>query len=505
MRWMPRRLSVLILAAFASLTCVGPSVAQDQATLPEVLRALGVDQVHADYVIVVDTSGSMEQSHLYAAVKSSLGPLVRSLAPTDHLSLITFDTSPTLRYSGDVGVDAARALNRLPEHATGKSTDLGSAIESGVAELARPGASEIATMILVTDGKHNPPKGSAYPGVSGPAWTALAQKAQAVDNKVAVSAYALALGSEPTDAALLKSVFPHTAVVALPEDQISAYFERMKTDTSTNKAKALVRQDLAHGSVTAVLSGDLNAMDLNNGSASGNMIITSTLKYVPVTVQSPTLSASGGIAIDAAGLPDSLDLAPGQSVRLPVQMTFPPESGFGFGQHPVDKTGQITANGVITSPWSDVITKDLETSFDLKLTSSPTPISGTGVVGWSYGRFGFALAILIVLVWLAWLVRRRSLPRLRGTLTATASGEPPKKVLLSGRVVKIGQCRGSRLAVSGKGRVYGRKIARRGRRAGTELELIIEYSDGEHPKRPGRCKSGSSTIVNGVTFSYHTN
>ncbi|MGH3623700.1 MAG: hypothetical protein ACRDQ5_18215, partial [Sciscionella sp.] len=81
------------------VTYTAATAAEDgQASEQQVLKALQVSQIDADYVILIDTSRSMEDGHLYENVQTSLRPLLTSLSPRDHLSLITFDTLSTLLY-----------------------------------------------------------------------------------------------------------------------------------------------------------------------------------------------------------------------------------------------------------------------------------------------------------------------------------------------------------------------------------------------------------------------
>src|SRR6266545_2984088 len=107
------------------------------AELAEVLQGLRVDTVPADYVLLIDTSRSMDQAGLYGPVRRSLRTLLDALDSSDHVSLITFDAHPTLRYSGTATAESG-PLQRLPAAATGASTDIGAAIGAGLRELERP-------------------------------------------------------------------------------------------------------------------------------------------------------------------------------------------------------------------------------------------------------------------------------------------------------------------------------------------------------------------------------
>lgn len=253
-----RRLFWVILAALLSMLLnpvAATAAAPDQAPLSEVLDELNVDGLRADYVILVDTSSSMEDGRLYGKVKSALRPLLAALSPQDHVSLLTFDTVPAVRYSGPAGRPGDRALGQLPERATGTATDIGAAVDAGIRELERVDAEQVGTLILVTDGEHRPPAGSPYPADTGAgAWSKLAPRAKAVGTRHAVNSFALALRTD-TDAGLLRLAFPRTAVAALPDDQIAAYFRGLRDQQAVLKARSLLAGDTA--TVSVELSGKM--------------------------------------------------------------------------------------------------------------------------------------------------------------------------------------------------------------------------------------------------------
>src|SRR5450759_3775370 len=352
------------------------AAAGPQASRDEVFHALGVDEINADYVIAVDTSASMQDGDLYGQVTGALRPLLQALPPADHLSLLTFDTVPALRYSGPVGSPGDRALAQLPPRATGANTDLGNAISAAMRELQRPDAARIQTLILITDGKQDAPPGSAYPATSGPGWEQLATRAQALPAVHPIASYALAVRPE-TDAAVLAQVMPETQVLNLPGDQVAGFFDRVKSDTRAAKARAVLRPDLSQPVQVSWRPADLAGLDLRRGTATTVVSLSSTTTRVPLTLSSLAVR-SRGVDVQAVGLPDTLTLAPGATTALPLTLRFHQRGGFGWGQRSVTETGQLEVTGSFGSPWRAVVTDDLGLPFEPKLAGATVATRARG-------------------------------------------------------------------------------------------------------------------------------
>ena len=211
---------VVLLIAVLALGLGAPSSA-NAVTREQVFTALKLDSVPADYIVLVDNSGSMRVSGLYARVRTALKPLIDALSPQDHVSLITFAGSPALRFTGRRGSDASKVMAQLPVQAFGRrGTDIGAALSAALSELERPDASDVGAVVLMTDGKHTPPAGSAYPTTSGPSWEALGTRGREISRRHGISAYALAL-TDQSDADLLKRALSQAQVVDLPRDQLA--------------------------------------------------------------------------------------------------------------------------------------------------------------------------------------------------------------------------------------------------------------------------------------------
>ncbi len=408
------------------------------AEFAEVLQELRVDTVAADYVLLIDTSGSMDRAGLYGPVRRSLQLLLDALDPSDHVSLITFDARPTLRYSGTPTAEGG-PLERLPAAATGQSTDIGAAISAGLRELERPDAQTVGTMLLFTDGKHEPPAESPYSGTSGPVWRDLANRARALRDRHQVTGYPVELGSGPTDASLLSREFPDVEVLALPPDQLRSFFQRVKQSTRVRKARSVLAADRAGAVVVSWPGRRLTNLKLGRGNGEAVVTFQSTMAHVPLELTGVSLKASG-ITLRATGLPDRLTLEPGEERSLTLHLTFPPLSrGWSIGRRTVIQSGRLAVAATITSPWDQVLRENLNLPVHAGLIGQVTAVRATGQVGWSGAAVVASALLLLALAGLLRLGRLRRQPRLVGTLTITRGTEVVIDQGLRGRSAKIGK------------------------------------------------------------------
>jgi Mg-chelatase subunit ChlD len=471
-----------------------------QVTLPDVERALNVDAVPVDYVVVVDTSGSMQSSGLYPQVQRALGSFLKGLKPTDHLSLLTFDNATSLRYTGAVGSNPLAALNQLPPTATGQKTDIGSGVEAGLAELERPDANAVGAIVLMTDGLVDTAAGSLYASATTPAWGALRARAAKIATRHQIASYALAL-QPTTDAALLKKVIPSTLVVAIPSNQVGPYLSRVVAELTRQKTIQALRPELAN-MVTATWSGDLSHLDLSRGSAVAQVSIRSSYKSVPVTISGLTATPAGDVGATVKGLPATIDLKPGQTRTFPVQLKFPTVGGFALGERSVTRAGSIVLSGVVSSPWQQVITSDLGLPFTPKLAPSPTTLTGHGNMGWSWAMLSSVPLGLLLLVLLLLFVRRSRLPRLVGTLELWHDGQLAREFPVGGKIQRLGQGPRSVPGQPLSGSVRG--LRRRDEYDGSiTTGVVVQAKSGAAHSR-GRLFDGDSLDVGDIRITYNS-
>uniref|UniRef100_A0AAU2JIX8 VWA domain-containing protein n=1 Tax=Streptomyces sp. NBC_00049 TaxID=2903617 RepID=A0AAU2JIX8_9ACTN len=487
--------------AAAALLAASPVAAQAAPAEPapsraEIYQALGLNDQPADYVILVDTSGSMNQDGRYDTVRSTLGDFLKGMSPKDHVALFTFDSRPVPRYIGSAG-DTAAIVSKLPGAPTPDGdTDIGAALDAALTELGRDHASEVASVVLLTDGEHQPASGSRYPQSTGEAWTALRQRAQAIAERTELAGYALPLGNGATGADRLGDVVPNTTPLRPDSIQdLGSYLARAGERTQVRKAQRLLAEDVGKG-VTAEWS-DPGRSDLTDGSATGRLTVRSTTRRTPLAVTD--LSASiADPSVTLSGLPAQLTLAPGEARTFEVQLRGKLSGGPLPFRRVQDADATLKLSGRVATPWEQGFTPDVRLNIpqDVRVTGAAVPLRATvGSAAFLPSLLGSAALVLIV-GWLWWRHTRR--PALRGELLLTTPfGEGfTDRIALAGRGVAFRPH-----SVGGRGRARGR---RRRADTGSRVDLLIRYTpDGSTGREShATCRPGGNVVVNGVSFTY---
>ena len=502
--WPPRAATVLrhaAVVAAALLLTVLPAPSATAAETPnrdEIYQDLGVAAHPVDYVVLVDTSGSMAAKGRYDTVRATLRGFLEGLSSADHVALITFDDRPEVRYIG-AGGDAGKIVSRLPKapDRTG-GTDIGAALDRGLGELERTDAGDIASVVMLTDGKHDPPRGSKYPKASGAPWTALRERADDLAERTELAGYALPLGSGATGADLLGDVVENTLVLRPDSiEDLSGYLRRAGDNTRARSAALLLAEDKGKG-VTASWT-DTGVHDLTDGSATASVTLRSTTRHVPLSVSGLRLSADG-VPLEVTGvpkLPKQLALEPGESRKYDVRLAGGPQTGGLPYPRTEDGRAALRVSGQVSSPWQRALTPDVDLKVPgaVRVAGGPLPVRAeVGSVYFPAALFA-ALAAALAAGWLWW--RSVNRPQLRGVLTAVpVFGEGiPQRIALSGRRVNFSPRGG------GRGTVHGR---RRRTADGPRVDLLIRYTPEGTSGRPDRvtCGPGSQVVVGGLSFTH---
>jgi Mg-chelatase subunit ChlD len=388
--------AVLLAAEAASAGARATVVTPAQATV----KAVG-----ADYVIAVDTSGSMQQAGLYKLVTPAIGAALRGADATDHLSLLTFDTVPAVRFDGPLGSQPERVTRHLPKAATGDRTDIGAAVDAMISRLERPGATEAAVAVLVTDGEPDPPAGSRYcttPACDG-AWRALAERARRLPPGRA-QVYGIALRPRIVDPVrrALERVFERPEVVDLRPGEIAAYLDQVKQRVRLAQARELVRKDTA-AAVEASWSS-LSDLELGAGRAEGRLTLRSTARDLPLAVTGLTVAAEG-FPVGVSGVPDSVKLAPGAEQAFPVVLTWDPVRRPDLLRPTATREGELRLSGRV-APDLGAGLDEANPRDGLPLRGTTAAVGGTAQTGWDRTTLiGLGVLLLIALasgvgVWL---------------------------------------------------------------------------------------------------------
>ncbi|WP_405757479.1 VWA domain-containing protein [Streptomyces sp. NBC_01420] len=492
-----RRGAAVTAALLVALAAAGvPATAAEGPSREEVYKQLGVAEQPVDYVILVDTSGSMKAKGRYDTVRSTLRSFLGGLTPADHVALITFDDRPEARYIGSAE-DPAAIVGRLPKKPDANGgTDIGAALDQGLRELERDDAASVASVVMLTDGKHQPPRRSTYPKSSGPPWKALRKRADALAGHTELAGYALPLASGASGADRLGDVVDNTVVLRPGSIQdLGRYLQRAGDSTRARSAAKLLADDKGKG-VTASWR-TAGARDVTDGSATASVTFRSATARVPLTVSDTRVSVAGA-PLDVSGVPRRLTLDPGESRTYSVHLTGKPGGGGSF-RHTEGASAALRVSGKVSSPWQQALAPDLNLKVPASVGTTGDPLRVRAEVGSALLLPGILLVLVAVpvLVALRWL--RVNRPALTGVLTAAPvfANAIPDRFPLTGRRVTF------RPHGGGLGTVHGR---RRRTAQGPRVDLMIRYVPDGVTGRPDRvvCAPGARAVVGGLAFTHRT-
>lgn len=242
-----------------------PAWGEDLAELPNLARIYGPRSQRADFVFLIDTSGSMKP--LWPSLQRTLAGFASALPEGDHVSILGFDTEAyELLLPRTLDVAALHALRvEFPALALprGSNTDLFRGADRLLEELNRPRANRLVFAFVLTDFRHEPAR-----GVRSPSVTELQSK---FDNYVTktrkvVKVHALQLPLGPgagTDFdAFSAALGGGVRRVPLTPDTIGEWFDAVRQSVERDKLRALVEDDFQAPLVLERVSGSRDHLGL---------------------------------------------------------------------------------------------------------------------------------------------------------------------------------------------------------------------------------------------------
>jgi len=422
----------------------GAAVAHADPTgdsLAALRQQFGLDATRADFVVTIDVSGSMSQEPgaPYPGVKAAYQGLVRSVPAGDSVGLITFGTTATDAYLNtplNSPAERQAAIDALPPTANQQNTDIGAGIKLSLDRLERPSATYVQTLVFMTDGKHQPPRGSEFPTTEGAAWNDLRARADKLTAAHKLLIYGIGLGSgESTDINILRTVFPDARIVSAPSSQLPALFKDATDLVDLARLKKPVLDEVLRdreGIKTAVTAPAklTTPLDLQ-------LVLTNTLPHLPVSVlvRGVTVTDRRGHAVPATidAPPQRISVPAGGNAALVVHAR--PDlqkQGRRIGQEVREQDFSVRLDATARPEPVDLLEKVNDGQpLEVKITE-PNPVTLEQKWGWVLKAVLAVIALVIIALVSAYIVYRRRL-RL-----------PP----LSGSIVEIGG-QGRRLDLSG--------------------------------------------------------
>jgi len=293
-------IKVFIIAVLLSIIQFHYGFAEEDTTsasLSKLFDSFKTEEARCDFLIVLDTSGSMRKDGLFIKVKQAISMFISLLQPGDYLSIIAFDNHPRYlvipqeifreviyRYTGRKDTYKLRqAILQLPEP-TGQKTDIGAALERTVSELNRPDANKLQFVFFITDGKHEPTENSKYPTLTHANWELLRQKAERTlfDHEIAVTSLGL---NQYTDISLLRIVFPEAVPLTVDEKGLYSFFARLKAELKMRKLRLQVLDELKRGKIEIVPNSLCNGRLKAGGTASFQFKLKSLYEHLDTVVE----------------------------------------------------------------------------------------------------------------------------------------------------------------------------------------------------------------------------
>lgn len=421
---MVKRLAILAALIVCALLGTWGTAHAETGKIPrttdELLTAYGIGDQPSDFVVVVDTSGSMmDPPAIYPDVLRVYAEFVDAIGAQDHLAVITFDASAVVRFSGEVNTPERRSAAKaaLPPTANGGRTDIGAALDAALDRMERADAAQVQTLIFLTDGKIVA-SGSPYGTPGSPAWQELRARADRLAGSRTVSAFGAGLGGGATDVAVVKDVFPRAKIVSLPTDQLPGFFREAVERARVERLRSPVEQELNRYGVTAAVDhgklADVTRLEVR---------LTSTLPILGATVnvRGVRVMTADGTPLEATlpSGPQPVTIAPGEtSPAIPVDVVVPGlDHSLKIGETRETRHFRVILETESEVEPADILARDLAIDTQPRVTQAPLAEAsrGHGVAYWMLGVWaGIAAAIL----WfLGWIYRRFiATPRLRGQL-----------------------------------------------------------------------------------------
>jgi Mg-chelatase subunit ChlD len=456
----------VVVGSVLSTATAGAAPSEPQ-TLQELEAAFAIGTVHADFVVVIDTSGSMGEGAdpLYPKVRAAFGSLVDALPTGDRLSVVTFDSVPVVSFDGPITAANRGQAKQLPSR-LGSHTDIGAALSSAVDRLDRADAAQVQTVIFITDGRPDPPVGSAFAAVGNAAWAAAKVRASGLESRRTVLVRALGLTDDGrVGAGLAAQVFSQPEVLRLPADQLREYLTGEVAKTRLRLLAKAVGDEISAGVVTAkVTKAGRLGQKLN-----ADVVLSSSLAHLGVDIDLKSVVAkdAAGRVVRSAIVGGSrvVHLGPGANDSFQLQLK-PDVKGSDFFEWPPPRREEIdvklTFDAATSATPKQVLAQQLGVKTPVAVTSNDAFTIGR-TVGKTWARLFLQLALLlaaaavVLYVWWRWIKR----PPLVGELVLVgpaADTQPP--VRLRGKAMKVDATDFGRGAARTKVRLYPKRAKR---------------------------------------------
>ncbi len=427
--------------AAAARSATGPS----QAAASTVMQALGVSNVPAEIVILVDISLSMAPGYndLYPTVRQKVLAYMGVLAqqdPQDLVAVILFGKRSDNQVT-DPGPPSRHIW--LPEAPYSDETDFGWAFQQAVQMFkGAPPDIKAGGVLLLSDGELSVPAADdpAYgSGFSAPGWPEL--RAQVQNLPMTITGYDVPLTSNTAFTGnqhqALEQVFPSVQSLPYGTTDLSRALNLATQGILDEEVSRAAAPDIGPG-VRIAWSGPRVAggkpLDLRTGQAEVTVTATATTRRIPVYLSSLSVVSTGLPVTMRGTLPGGRMLAPGHSATWHVRLTWHPKaSGQTMMGSPSTVHGRLRLDATVSSPFTPTLRSTFgDTVFSIGGAQSSISAQFPATEPVSYSILLALVILLFIAAALAVGGVAACRARLSGTMLVAAAGGRRRPVRLRG-------------------------------------------------------------------------
>jgi hypothetical protein len=511
-----RRLALTFAAtavvAGSVIVCGTAANADVPSASPSTVAALlGASKVPAALVVLVDISDSMSASEggLYPEVQTELPAFLGALAkqdPQDQVAVVVFGNRNDTRTIYPMGPPTASIP--LPGNANSLGTDIGYAFQLALANLAQaPKNIQVGGVLLLSDGGMWAPNDPTYDGGRGyraPGWATLRKQVQGFS--IPVTGYGLPLTKNTGDIDALQQAL--TACFGSQQQMLSPNFSDLTGQLDGTQEKILdTRVAAAAGPDSGqgvkvswkgpAASGGALQLNLPSGQANVSVTLTAGTQRIPLHVNDLSVRATGLPANVTTRISSSdIALAPGHSVTLPVELSWPSVTGDsaaaagGQRSWPV----KLTLSGHVYSPFTNAIKKYyLDKSFTTGQLTGNASANFVAIIPSSLGFFQWVLIFLLLVALIGgacFIAVRRA--RLHGALAISTVGDVSGQLTLPPRPWFSGRIDNA-IGIPGIIHVRGNPLDRR---------MRIKLRNSRLPDGENTLEPGGRTMISGLMVTH---
>jgi len=203
---------------------------------------------HADFVIAVDVSKSMEP--FWDDVQQGMEIFLSSIPDGDYVSIIYFGETarlpfPPTEFNSEVREEMIKTLR--PTRPRDNRTDLGFMLDKILAELNRPGGNELKFVFMFTDFWHVATRNSPYLRSNRQIWNTLRIRYEREQSGRYIETFALLLPLSRRvgqDIDLVRNVFHEMEEIRLNRTTLRQWFQRRRAEILRDRLRYLVKKEI---------------------------------------------------------------------------------------------------------------------------------------------------------------------------------------------------------------------------------------------------------------------